>query len=1045
MKKYNHIIIKYLFGLFFVLPGFLQVVGQDNSESEPDVLRIEANTALPLVTVKGQILDVATKLPVLGARIQSRDQQFSAISDENGLFTIEVPEHLSRLFFSAPDYASVEYPLQNQSELKIFLYRFLPPLRSQSALVANEEMQTLSGGYIRSITRSGTPAMGSSMFIRGFNSLNAGAQPLIVIDGIVFDNQYDRVSIHDGYILNPLSNISVDDIDEIRVIKDGSSLYGAKAGNGVLLINTKRGKDPVTKITVSALGGYNEKPQAMSLLNADQFRVYASDILKGVYNDPSQLSALPFLREDLLFYDYNRYHNSNDWSKNVYKNSFTQSYNVGVSGGDDVALYHLSMGYTNANSTLKENDFTRFNARFNSDVELTSKFRFSFDLAYSQTDRNLRDDGIAESFDLLTSPSILSKVKAPFLIPYEHSNTGSVTSDISDYDFFGIANPVAILDKGIGESSLDYLALSIKPVYKFTKEFKLSGVFNYSQNTLFEKYFRPDEGLPTVYLSDVEGSSRNFVKAQNTKQISLTADIQADWNKQIDIHHLNLTGGFRFLTDSYKGDFGSGHNTANDLDHNLNGSLAYKKTTGYDDKWRSFSWYLNAGYGLYDKYFLSILLSADASSRYGKEADMAFKVAGANWGLYPSADLSWLVSSENFMKNVSFINFMKLRLGYGLFGNDNIPQEGALSYFSSIRYINEFTGLTLANIGNLKLKPELVEKKTLGMDLGLFNNRLSLSADVFHHTTSDLLTLKQFKNLVGKDAYWANDGKLENKGYELTFNLKALVLPDFQWEIGASAAHYKNKILELPDGDYITSIYGGEIKTAIGHPAGVFYGYKTDGVFATTQDAVDAGLKILDYTGLGYIPFEAGDVRFVDLHDDGVINEKDKTVIGDPNPDLTGMFNTRISYKKLTLSALFTYSYGNDVYNYLRSQLESGSSLINQTSALQNRWVSEGQQTSIPRISYRDPMGNGRFSDRWIEDGSYLRLKTVSISYDVPVNWIFLSGFTIWISANNLWTYTKYLGSDPEFSINNSVLYQGIDAGFLSQGRSYFVGLKLNL
>jgi TonB-linked SusC/RagA family outer membrane protein len=1031
------------FTVIFFLFCFLPLGAQESREADSVTIK-KSEPAIPLITVKGYIRDAVTQSPLLGAKVQSKDQLYSAMTDENGFFTIQIPGYLRQLCFSAPDYSEREYPLQSRAEIEAALYRRLPPLRNLSALTADAEIQSLLGGDVRAITHSGAPAIGASLFIRGYNSLNINSQPLIVLDGMIFDNQYSRTSLHDGFILNPLSNISTDDIESIRVLKDGTSLYGAKGGNGVLLINTKRGKDPVTKITLSALTGYNERPETMPLLDAGQFRIYLSDILKDYVNDPAYLSSLPFLNDNPLYYDYLRYHNNNDWSNDVYRNSITQSYNVGVSGGDDVALYHLSLGYTNANSTLKANDFTRFNARFNSDIDLSTRFRISFDLSYSQTDRNLRDDGFTETGDVITAPSVLALIKAPLLIPYEYSTSGRITSDLSDSDFTDISNPVAIIEKGLGESSQNYLTLTIHPSFRFTDALKLSGSFNYSLHSLFEKYFRPDAGVAEIYLSDEGGTSSNYVKGQNAKQISLATNLYLNWEKRFSIHTFDLTGGARFLSDSYKGEYGSGHNTGTDLNHNLSGSLAYRKTTGYDDTWRSLSWYANAGYSLYDKYTLSATVSADASSRFGKDADLP-EIGGVRWGIFPSVNADWLLSSENFMKSLPFVDLLKLRLSYGLSGNDNIPATNVLTYFSSIRYINEYTGKTLVNIGNTSLKMETVEKKSLGMDLNLLDNRLSVSADVYHHVTSDLLTLKQFNYVAGKDSYWSNGGKLENKGYEITVNTKPLALRNLQWELGGSLAHYKNRILELPDGDYVTSIYGGEVKTSIGQPAGLFYGYQTEGVFATSRQASDADLKILSYTGIDYIPFAAGDVHFSDLHPDGIINEKDKTVIGDPNPDFTGSFNTRISYKNLSISALFTFSYGNDVYNYVRSQMEAGSGIYNQSSALQNRWMNEGQLTSIPRSAYGDPMGNARFSDRWIEDGSYLRFKSLSLAYEVPLNWMFLSGFTIWASANNLWTYSKYLGADPEFSISNSILYQGIDAGLLSQGRSYFVGLKLNL
>jgi len=258
-----------------------------------------------------------------------------------------------------------------------------------------------------------------------------------------------------------------------------------------------------------------------------------------------------------------------------------------------------------------------------------------------------------------------------------------------------------------------------------------------------------------------------------------------------------------------------------------------------------------------------------------------------------------------------------------------------------------------------------------------------------------------------------------------------------------SVGHYKNEITALPDGDYLTPILGGMVMTAVGHPAGLFYGYKTNGVFASSEEAQQSGLRKLNNNGT-LTPYGAGDVIFVD-NGDKVIDYRDMQIIGDPNPDFYGTVSSRWKVKKLTIDALFTYSYGNDVYNFLRSQLESGSNFYNQTVAMTNRWTTEGQKTNMPRAVYHDPMGNNVFSDRWIEDGSYFRLKTLTVSYGIPLNSIFIQGITVWASADNLFTLTKYLGSDPEFSMNNGVLFQGIDAGLMPQSRSFFLGVKINL
>jgi hypothetical protein len=271
------------------------------------------------------------------------------------------------------------------------------------------------------------------------------------------------------------------------------------------------------------------------------------------------------------------------------------------------------------------------------------------------------------------------------------------------------------------------------------------------------------------------------------------------------------------------------------------------------------------------------------------------------------------------------------------------------------------------------------------------------------------------------------------------FNFKNL-----KWELGASVGHYENQITELNGGSYTTQVYEGEVISKVGEAAGSFFGYKTLGVFSSQAAAETANLKLRNADGT-FTNFGAGDVIFEDKFADGIIDEKDKQIIGNPNPDFYGTISNKFSYKRISLSTIFTYSYGNDVYNYFRSQLEAGKDFSNQTTIMNTRWTADGQETSQPKAVYGDPMGNARFSDRWIEDGSYLRLKTVTLSYELPIKSKFIEGINLWVSANNLLTFTNYLGLDPEFSAKNSVYYQGVDAGLVPQTKSYYVGVKFNL
>jgi hypothetical protein len=272
-----------------------------------------------------------------------------------------------------------------------------------------------------------------------------------------------------------------------------------------------------------------------------------------------------------------------------------------------------------------------------------------------------------------------------------------------------------------------------------------------------------------------------------------------------------------------------------------------------------------------------------------------------------------------------------------------------------------------------------------------------------------------------------------------------LNLKDWRWEIGASVGHYSNKVKALPNGNsFTTPMYGATILTEVGQPVGLFYGWRTNGVYATAAEAKASNLCVLKENGDKEY-FQAGDMRFVDVDGNGIIDNADRQIIGNPNPDIYGNLRTSLNWKNITLNAVFNYSLGNDVFNYQRSLLEGGSLFVNQTTAVNSRWTTEGQQTAVPRVSYRDPLGNARFSDRWIENGSYMRLSSLTISYYIPVRSTYLQGITVWGNGSNLFTISRYLGSDPDCTVAGSILAQGIDRGVVAAGRSFSLGVNINL
>ena len=567
-------------------------------------------------------------------------------------------------------------------------------------------------------------------------------------------------------------------------------------------------------------------------------------------------------------------------------------------------------------------------------------------------------------------------------------------------------------------------------------------------------------GTPKFYTAAIPKGSENEVRSFFSKEEELYSDTRVTWNKKLGGHSINALGGFRFSNFAYDSNFASSHNTGSDKfpDIKSGDENYHAKTDGAYDVWRNMSYYVNVDYNFRNKYYLQGGLAAETSSRFGRNTEGGVKVAGVCWGLFPSLQAGWLASSEDFF-NVDMIDYLKFTAGVDWSGNDNISNSAAFCYHENIPYSGDkYMGLIMGNIENQSIQWETTRRLNVGVDLMMLNNRLRLTGNFFHNVTNNLLTLKELDPLSGLDYAWSNEGALKNVGAYASANFRLYNSKNWKWELGASVGTYKNVVMDLPDGKaFTTDIYDGTILTAEGQPVGVFYGYETDGVFASTAKAWDPNKVAQNgemgdwrlytedaYTGV-LTPFEAGDVKFVDQNNDGKINEEDRVVIGDPNPDIYGNINTNLVYKNFSLSATFNYSLGNDVYNYQRALLESGSSFYNQTTAVMNRWKVEGHETDIPKATYGDPKGNNRFSDRWIEDGSYLRLKDVTFSYKIPVSASWLQGLTVWCSATNLLTFSKYLGSDPEFSFSNNVLYQGIDNGLLGQSRSFHLGVKINL
>ena len=1036
----------------------------------------------------GVVVDQVSKKPLAGIQLKVLGyDRYSAMTGADGKFTIKVPEFATTLFVHSPSFMSQQVAINakdTEKDIQVFMMqeKFRPMYTEGTTYTAQagfdaeakdvtieSDIENILGADVRTVTRSAAPGIGATMFVRGLSSINANAQPLIVVDGVEQDMQQNRLSLHSGQINNILANIAPEDIASVKVLKNATALYGARGGNGVILITTKRGKSMATRIDANISAGVSLVPQLPTMMNASQYRNYATEILGTVPENINRDTPISFrfLNDDPNNYYYHTYHNDTDWTDYVYDTAMTQNYNINVQGGDDIGMYNLSVGYVKAESTAKNNDFDRMNVRFNTDINILYNLNTKFDISISRTNSKVFDDGAMEdlSAGAITSPTFLSLIKSPIVSPYQYNAiVGGFTSLLCDYDDiysqlgsgYGLANPVAILNNANGDNKNKaentYFNVRVEPTWTINNSLSLTSMFSYTLDRNSQRYHRPFVGVPSFEISNL-GTVTSMAASLFSKEINVVSDTHIDWKHQYGKHNLAAFGGFKYTYFSFddnnlKTEYNS---TTNDKNPALSASSGYQHIKGNNDVWKNLQWYGNVDYNYMNRYFATVSLSAEANSRFGaKSGDL--DLCGVAWALFPSVQLGWVMTNESWFPKNAGINYLRVNAGYDMSGNDDISNYAARTSLSAVRFNYNAIGLQLTNIGNDEIKWETNHKFNVGLQAYMLNNRLGVDFNYYVNKTKDLLTLQTFKNPIGGiNNYWTNGGEIKNEGFELSVTTKPVVTRNWNVEVGASVGHYANKVTKLPDGDYTSSVYGdNNILTSVGNPVGLFYGYKTAGVFATDAEAKAAGkdgyLYMEDNAGIRN-DFKAGDVHFIDQNNDGKISELDKVVIGDPNPDIYGNIFATINYKNLTLTMGWNYSLGNDVYNYQRSILNSGSTFYNQQVAEVAHWRYEGQQTDYPRLAYGDPMGNNRFSDRWIEDGSYLRLKTLNLSYKVPVpgSWTWLQGLTIWAQANNLLTFTKYLGSDPEFSIGNGVLYQGIDCGNIAQGRSFQCGVKINL
>lgn len=842
-------------------------------------------------------------------------------------------------------------------------------------------MQGQAAG-VQVVQNSGTPGGGNSVRIRGVSSIGGSSQPLYVIDGIpVTTGDFAQVG-YEGQGINALSDLSPNDIASISVLKDAAAaaIYGARASNGVVLITTKRGRNEKAVVNFNAYYGVQQVWRTLDMLDARGWMEYRNDLAGAEVFTPEQMNNITI---------------NTDWQDVIFRTAPIANYELSSTGGNDKTKVFLSGNLFQQDGIVIGTDYKRVNGRVNVDHKMTDRLTVgtSVGLTYAKTNR-------VEGDQTLHGP-LPNGISTPAIFPVYNAD-GSYNQDGPYSNAVSIANEAINQNfsfRTIGNIYADY---NILPGLTFSTKWGLD-FLNFREHAY--------ESIKTV-----QGAKFNGLGFETyTNVMNLVSNNLLKYQKSFGEHSTEFLVGYSFEKYQSRSSFIRGQDFADPALQYLNtaATIVSASSSGTDNGLRSF--FGRANYNFSDKYLLTLTARVDGSSRFGENNRNGF---------FPAVSAGWRISQEEFFK-VASISELKLRASYGLTGNDDIPPFLFAELYGITSYGGQ-PGVYPSNIPNPDLKWESTAQLNVGIDLGLFQNRIVLSADYYNKQTKDLLLARPLPTSSGFSTITENVGEVENKGIELSLSTDNFVRQDFGWSTRLNFSMNRNKVLKLYGGQPIDDLGRGSNRIEEGEPIGIFYSYEWLGIDPST-----------------------GDVVYADKNFDGQITTADRTKVGNPHPIfIAGMTNT-LNYKRLDLSFFLQTSYGNDVFHGSRLFLESLQGGDNQLAVVQNRWRQPGDITNIPDAT-NDPVraaANKRVSSRFIEDGSYLRLKNLTLGYTILHNrasdkWV--SKLRVYFSGQNLLTFTNYTGLDPEVNYrgnDNAVI--GTDFFTFPQVRSYTVGFNL--
>lgn len=1082
MKKPNQNLFRIAFLGFILAVLHLTVNATVGEKVVPENGNLKNGAAVQQQkSVSGKVTDSANS-PLPGVSVVVKGSTVGTVTDGNGNYSLpNVPENATLQFsfvgmkgqelavggksvinvrleeetIGLEEVVAVGYGTVRKSDLTGAVSRVgADDIQKSSSVSMESALQGRAAGVL--VTQaSSAPGGGISVRIRGGNSIQGGNEPLYVIDGVPVYSNNNEVNPGGGQFNelrtapNALASLNPSDIESMEVLKDASAtaIYGSRGANGVVLITTKRGKAGQARVEFDTYQGVQYITKKFDVLNASDLMRWANE---GAVNGGA---TAPFSNETIANPNYNT-----DWqNETLVAGAPMSNYQLSVSGGNEKIIYSISGNYYKQDGIIKNSGFDRYSMRLNLESQVNSWMKVGNNLSYARTVNNQAFEGGSGNAN---SSALFSALAYVPMLPIYNETTGNYSrredAIVPGFSPYNRLNPVHLVNEMTDKTISDRIFGNFFVDFKLMKDLTFKSIIGFDLDSRERDYYFSNNKDPF--------NRKGSASIGYTKALSLLNTNMLTYEKVMNKHRVTATGVYELQQRTTQRSGMS--NSIFDNDITMYYDIAAGTQNGgpgiYSNyiEWTMASYLGRLNYSFNDKYLLTVSARADGSSKFGKDN---------KWGFFPSAAAAWKMSEENFIKSLNVFSSLKLRASAGRTGNQEIGVNQAVTRYSRGKYTfgGQEVNIYLPTVGNSTLKWETTNQYDIGADMGFLKERISFSFDAYYKKTFDLLMTYNIPSELGYGSTTGNVGTLENKGLEFTLGGWIVDSKDFKWRTDFNVATNKNKVLDLGSSTEIRGArfsydYGGAFGSGnlvkVGYPVGSFFGLLTDGIYSTQQEIDNNTLK---YSG-NIVP-DIGSARYKDISGkldadgnytapDGLVDQNDRVILGSPHPKIIYGWNNTITYKFIELSAFFQGVYGNKILNLNRRDLydEMYQHNISQD-RFDNAWRVGNENALYPKANARigivQRIPAGVYSDFFLEDGSYLRLKNLRLTVNIPSQALKNNGFAakVYLSGSNLITISKYLGYNPEVNQQGqSNINQGVDMGSYPLAKSYMLGVNLS-